>query len=151
EREQHVAQSAALRGKHVGVAHRMLLIRGADNDAGTLQALETIRQNVGWNALRRTRELAVSALAVQQVPHHQQRPLIAHDVERIGDCAGRAEERLRGTHTLIIHGLRASSDLQSASEYASVPSNLQIASCYKESTHDHHSPSTPGRVSALGA
>jgi hypothetical protein len=42
----------------------MLLIWGADNNASRFQALETIRKDVGWDALRGIDELAVGALAV---------------------------------------------------------------------------------------
>src|ERR1700733_11288257 len=98
KREQHLAQRAALRGKRVAVPNRTFLVRSAGDDAGTLEALEAIGKDVGWNALRRMSELAVGALAVQQVPHHEQRPLVTHYVQRVGDRTDGTREGLGGIH-----------------------------------------------------
>src|ERR1700728_1000931 len=98
KREQHLAQRAALRGKRVGVPNRALLVGSAGDDASTFQALEAIGKDVGRNALRRKREFPIGALAVEQVAHYKERPLVTHDVERVCDRTGGTRERLCGIH-----------------------------------------------------
>src|SRR6185437_3354450 len=71
EREQHAAQVLALGRQRVGVAHRALLIRRAADDACRFEALEAIREDVGGDAFGRIHELAVGALAMQQIAHYQ--------------------------------------------------------------------------------
>src|SRR6185312_3825957 len=105
KREQHVAQGLALGGKRVGVAHRALLVGRADDDSGSFQTLEALREDVGRNMFRRVRELAVRALAVQQI------------AQKAWWCSFQPVLRCRMT-----------SDLHYASNGASVATHLQNAS-----------------------
>ena len=65
----------------------------------TEQALEALRQNVRRNAFGRIQQLLIGALAVQQVADDKQSPLIAHDVERVGNNTSGARERSDGAHS----------------------------------------------------
>ena len=65
EREQHVAQCAALRGERVGIPHRPLLIRSADNDAGAFGTYTQAGQDYGTTLLW-TLALLIPALYVNQ-------------------------------------------------------------------------------------
>src|SRR5690606_24855437 len=62
------------------------------DDAALLQPTETRAEDVGGNALRRVEELREPSLVEEeQVTNHEQRPRVAHDVERSCDGARGAE------------------------------------------------------------
>ena len=82
-------RSAGL-GEVVVPAAGVVPVRGAGDQAGLLEALETVGQDVGGNALDGSEELAVARLAAQQVADDQQRPAVAEQVEGTGDGTGGA-------------------------------------------------------------
>ena len=92
KREQNAAQFSALCGELVGVTHRMLLVGGARDDSGLLEALQPLGQDVGRDALGRGAKLAVRPLAVEDVANDEQRPLVANDIE----CAPRPGKETSG-------------------------------------------------------
>src|SRR5579863_3491437 len=111
----------------------MLLIRRLSNEARVFQSFQAVGKNVGGNAFQRILQLTIGHIAAEQVANHEQRPLVANEVESAGDRAGRARKTARfrlGFYRFLVH-LRAS-DLHSESQCATFPCDLQSASDYEK-------------------
>ena len=67
ERKQNAAPFAPLCSERVDVTHRTLVVGGARDDSGLLEALQTLCEDVSRDALGRGATLAVRALAVEDV------------------------------------------------------------------------------------
>ncbi len=79
----------AARRRVVFLSRRVLRIAPTDQQAAAFEPLQAISQNVAGDLLRRSEELDVSMLVIQQeIAHHQQRPAISDEIERAGDRAG---------------------------------------------------------------
>jgi len=73
----------------------MLLIHRLSNEARLFQSLQAVGKNVGRNAFGRILQLSIGHIAPEQIPNHKQRPLVANQVERACDRAGRAQKTAR--------------------------------------------------------
>ena len=73
----------------------MLLIRRLSNEARLFQSFQAVGENVGRNAFGRILQLSIGHITPEQVPNHKQRPLVANQVERACDSAGRAQKTAR--------------------------------------------------------
>src|SRR5207302_1111004 len=71
-------------------ARRALAVRHTPDQAGGLQALEPLGEDVGGNVLGRAEEVAEAGFAMEKVTDHQQRPAVADQIERACDGAKRA-------------------------------------------------------------
>src|SRR6267378_1164530 len=65
----------------------MLLIRRLSNEARLFQSFQPVGKNVGGNPFERILQLSIGHIALEQVPNHKQRPLVANQVERACDSA----------------------------------------------------------------
>src|SRR5882672_9653869 len=82
---EHREQLGALPGQAVLMTNRIALVGLFRQQARFFQSLQPVRQNVGGNAFTRLDEFSVLARAQEeQVAHHQQRPFVAQDVQRVG-------------------------------------------------------------------
>src|SRR6267154_185056 len=102
---EHREQLGALPGQAVLMANRIALIGLLRHQAGFFQPFQPVSQNVGGNALVRLHEFPVQALAQEkQVAHHQQRPLVAQNVQGVGDGAGGAGSADTRGRFALLHG-----------------------------------------------
>src|SRR5258706_110466 len=102
---EHREQLGALPGQAVLMANRIALIGLLRHQAGFFQPFQPVSQDVGGNALVRLHEFPVQALAHEkQVAHHQQRPLVAQNVQGVGDGAGGAGGADTRGRFALLHG-----------------------------------------------
>src|SRR6266704_277072 len=102
---EHREKLGALPGQAVLMANRIAMVALLRHQAGFFQPFQPVSQDVGGNALARLHEFPVQALAQEkQVAHYEQRPLVAQNVQGVGDGAGGAGGAdTRGRFTLL-HG-----------------------------------------------
>ena len=77
KREQNVTQGFSLFRYPISVAHGMLLIRRLSNEARLFQSFQAVGKNVGRNSFGRILQLSIGHITPEQVPNHEQRPLVA--------------------------------------------------------------------------
>jgi hypothetical protein len=68
----------------------MLLIRRLSNEARLFQSFQAVGKNVGGNAFGRILQLSIGHITPEQVPNHNQRPLVADPALRRRPCASLA-------------------------------------------------------------
>jgi hypothetical protein len=87
ERQHHRLELAAERGQHVdGGGHRRRQVLLLD-EARVLQVAQPLRQEIGREPGHRLQEVGEPPPTQEQVAHEQQRPPLAHHVERLGHPA----------------------------------------------------------------
>src|SRR5258706_6269642 len=107
----------------------MVLIRRLSNEARLFQSFQPVGKNVGGNPFERILQLSIGHITPEQVPNHKQRTLVANQVERACDSAGRARKTARFRFPFYPFCLPLGvSDLHSESQYATFPTHLQSAS-----------------------
>src|ERR1700687_3351136 len=111
----------------------MFLICGLSNEARLFQSFQAVGKNVSGNAFGRILQLSIGHITPEQVPDYKQRPLVANQVERACDSAGRPQKTARFRFRLYSFRLPSgASDLHSESYSATFPYNLQNASDYSK-------------------
>ncbi len=92
------------------------MIRRLRDEVRLFQSFQAIGKNVGRDAFGRILQLSIGHITAKQVPNYKQRPLVANQVKRACDSAGRAQETVRFHFrfclTRVISG---ASDLHTAS------------------------------------
>src|SRR5581483_3765851 len=86
EREQHEAELTSLLRQPVLEALGPLAVGDALDDRLVDEAAETVGEHVARDA-EAVEELVEAAVAEHEVAHHEQRPAVAHHLERAGDRA----------------------------------------------------------------
>src|SRR5258708_39057309 len=109
------------------------MIRRLSKEGRLFQSFQPVGKNVGGNPFERILQLSIGHITPEQGPNHKQRPLVANQVERACDSAGRAQKtarfRFRFYPFWFPLGVR---DLHSESQSATFPCNLQSASDYEK-------------------
>lgn len=73
-------QIFAFRCKRVLVSRWIVLVRHALDEASILQALQAVREHIGWNPLCGLEKFPVPPLTPKQIAHDQQGPAITQDI-----------------------------------------------------------------------
>jgi hypothetical protein len=72
------------------LARRVLCVFPPDDQPAALEPLESIRQDVAGDSLRRREELSETTFVVeQQIANDEERPPVADQIERTGDRTSR--------------------------------------------------------------
>src|SRR5215472_1795615 len=145
------AEAQTVVAEPVGVPTLIGRVGHSFDQALRAQRAQPRRQDVGGDPLRRAQELVEVPLAAEQVPHEQQRPAIADDVQGAGDGTVGATHRsrcFRAPHDrpfylpsarVAIESLHNASDVAGAGVTARAASGTQsrARSLRPSSAYDH--------------
>jgi hypothetical protein len=99
QREQNLTQGFSLFRQLISVAYGMFLIRRRSNEPRLFQSFQAVGKDDGGNTFGRILQLAIGHITSEQVPNHQQRSLVANEVER-SDARRERIGKPHGCHTV---------------------------------------------------